>query len=704
MKIIKVVINNSIINNEFDYLLPKNVIISVGCRVLISIKKKNYIGIVIKITYSPTKSIYKLKFISKIIDKKSLFNFLILNFAKKISQYYQYPIGSILFQILPIFLRKKNKFFIEKLDILQIKKINLLNNNKIIKYCNFKKIKKYNLTFNNGKFLSLYKKEFNFIQKNTNYNFYKKNICNILKNFEKEYFKNKFFVWITQNNIIFLEKIEIYLNIIKKILSQKKQILIIVPQYYFFFHLYEYFLSKLDIHICLLYSNFTNKKTLLIWESIKKGLIPIIIGTKFSIFTQFLQLGLIILTEEHNFIYRKTNIYKYNIRNIAILRAKTENIPIIISSNTLNVETIYNINMGKYKFLFKNNTTVLYKNFFKFLILDKNKKMFKSQFISKILIQMILKCIRNNEQIIIYYKYIGYSTNILCNFCQKILKCIDCDNNFVFYKKIWKLYCYFCKKIINMFTICPFCKKKFFIMTGIGIEQLIELLSNIFPKTLILNINNNNFLEKFLLIDNKKPLIIISSQTLYKEYFSFLKNSLIIFFNIDYILFSKNFKTTEYFIQNIFNILNNHLDKKKKMVIIQTYYPQNKIFLKIFKEYKNYYDMINFLLKEREKMLLPPFTKHISIVFESKNKKILLNFLKILKEKIMEKYINEKYFIIIGPLSLKQRKRKGFFRKQLILQHFFKKTLKLIINYILSIIKKIIYFKKIKFIINVDPI
>ncbi|QJC34672.1 primosomal protein N' [Enterobacteriaceae endosymbiont of Donacia crassipes] len=701
MKIIKVVINNSIINNKFDYLLPKNTIISIGCRVLISIKKKNYIGIVIKITSSSKKPIDKLKFISKVLDKKSLFNSLILDFAKKISQYYQYPIGSILFQILPIFFRKKNNSLEELSDTLKVKKNNFLNNIKVINYYNFKKI---NFTFHNKKCTCLYKNQFNSIQKKKNNSFYKENIQNILKNFEEKYHKNKFFVWITQNNIIFLEKINIYLNIIKKVLLQKKQILIIVPQYYFFFQLYEYFLSKLDIHICLLYSNFTNKKTLPIWENIKNGIISIIIGTKFSIFTQFLQLGLIILTEEHNFIYRKTNIYKYNTRNIAILRAKTENIPIILSSNTLNIETIYNINIGKYKFLFKNNTTILYKNFFKFLIIDKNKKTFRSQLFSNILIQMILKCIKNNEQIIIYNKYIGYSINILCNFCQKILKCIDCNSNLIFYKKLWKLYCYCCKKTINMFTMCPFCKKNFFIPIGIGTEQLIELLNNVFPNILILNINNNNFFKKILLIDNKKPLIIISSQILYKEYFSILKNSLIIFFNIDDILFSKNFKATEYFIQYIFNILNNHLDKKKKTVIIQTYYPQNKIFLKIFKEYKNYYDITNFLLKERKLMLLPPFTKHISIVFESKNKKILLNFLNIFKKKVQKKYINEKNFIIIGPLSLKQCKRKGFFRKQLILQHFSKKQLQLIIKYIFSIIKKIVFFNKIKFIINVDPI
>ncbi|QJC33856.1 primosomal protein N' [Enterobacteriaceae endosymbiont of Donacia provostii] len=692
MKIIKIVINNSVINNEFDYLLPKNIVTSIGCRVLISIKKKYYIGIVIKITSHSIKYRNKLKFITKILDKQPLLNSFMINFAKKISQYYQYPIGSILFRILPIFFRKKNKSCIN-IDDIQSKNILYMNNIKILKYFQFLKIKKINFKFYNQKQDYLYKKYNNFM---------KNEKINILENFKKKCNQNKFCVYVTQNNIIFLEKINIYLDMIKIILSQKKQILIIVPQYYFSFQLYKYFLSKLDTSICLLYSNFTNKKTLSIWKNIKNGLLSIIIGTKFSILIQYFKLGLIILTEEHNFIYRKNNVFEYNTRNIAILRAKMDNIPIILNSNTLSIETIYNINIKKYDFLFENKKEIVYKNFFTFFFLG--EKTFKSPYLSKTLIKIILKYIQKNEQIIIYYKHIGYAINILCNFCHKILKCTDCSNNFIFYKNIWKLYCYCCKKIINMFDICPFCHKNFFIPIGIGIEKLTELLNNIFPNISIFNINNDNFFKKILCINNKKPSIIISSQILYKEYFSFLKNSLIIFLNIDNILFSKNFKTTEYFTQYIFNILNNHLNKKKKTVIIQTHYPNHEIFLKIFKKYQTYYDVVHFILKERKKMLLPPFTNHISLIFESKDQKILLNFLKILKKKIIEKFINEKKFIIIGPLSLKQIKRKGFFRKQLILQHIFKKKLQLITNYIIVIMKKIIFFNKIKFIINVDPI
>ncbi|QJC34268.1 primosomal protein N' [Enterobacteriaceae endosymbiont of Donacia cinerea] len=688
MNIVKVVFNNSVIYNKFDYLLPKNTSIYIGCRVIVPIKKKNYIGIVIEINNFSKLSIKKLKFLYKILDKKPLFNSSILDFAKQISKYYKYPIGFILFQILPIFFRKKNKYKINLKNNLQVDKINILSNNKLIKLYNFKKIKNF------------------LLNKKKNNNFYQENIDKILQFLEKKNFQKKFYVWVTQDNIIFLEKINIYLNIIEKIIFQKKQVLIIVPQKYHFFYLYQYFISKLNVSVCLLYSNFKNKKTLPIWENIKNGKILIIIGTKFTIFTQFLKLGLIFLIEEHNFIYKKTNIYKYNIRDIAILRAKIENIPIILSSKTLSLETLYNINIGKFKFLLQNNKKILYTNFFKFLILDINKQVSKLQLFHKNLITKIQLSIKNNEQVIIYYKYQGYSNLILCNFCKKPLKCKNCNKNYIFFKKLWKLYCIFCKKNINMLNFCPLCKKNFFIPIGIGQEQLIEFLKKLFPNILILNINNKNFLKKILLIKNNKPLIIISSQILYKKYFSFLVNTLIIILNIDNIFFSKNFRTTEYFSQYIFNILNNHLDTsvRKKKIILQTNYPYNKIIIKIFKKYNTYYNIANLLLEERKIMLLPPFTNHIILILESYDKKILLNFLETLKKKIIYKCVNEKNFFIIGPLSLLQNKRKGLFRKQIILQHTLKSKLQFIINYIISINKKIINFNKVKLTINIDPI
>ncbi|QJC32638.1 replication restart helicase PriA [Enterobacteriaceae endosymbiont of Donacia dentata] len=691
MKIIKVVFNNYIIYQKYDYLLPTNIIVDIGYRVLVPIRNKKHVGIVIEIKNFSKILPNKLKYLYKVLDKKSLFNSFIWNFAKKIAEYYQYPVGVILFKILPMFYRKNNKSSInwENFYLKNIKNLYKIKLKKVYKFkikSNF--FKKNKIFFNN---------------KNNKFKIYLLFIKNMYK---IVFLKVNFFkTWVLQDNAILFKKINIYVNLIKVMLINKKQILILVPQKYNIFYLYQFFI-KLNVSICLLYSNISEKKQLVMLKDIKEGKISIVIGTKSSIFTQFLKLGLIIVDKENDFIYKQNNKYKYNTRDIAILRAKIENIPIILSSKILSLETINNINLGKYKFLFHKNKEISYKKYFDYIIIDINKQVLKYKLFSHILIKMMKIYLQNKKQIIIYYKYIGYSNLILCNFCRKILKCIDCNKNYIFYKKSWKLYCKFCKKIINMITYCPFCKKNFFIPIGIGIEQLKELLKIIFPNILIFFINNKNFLKKVSLIyDNKiKPLIIISSQILYKEYYFFLKNALIIFLNIDNIFFSRNFRTIEYFSQYIFSILNNHLNKKKKKIIIQTNYPQNNFLKKIFKTNYTYNNIANYILQERKMMLLPPFTNHVILIIESYNKKILINFLIKLKKILKLKYMNEKNFLIIGPTSLIQNQRKGLFRKKIILQHLLKIRLQFITINIHSIAKKIINFNKIKLLINVDPI
>ncbi|QJC33039.1 replication restart helicase PriA [Enterobacteriaceae endosymbiont of Donacia semicuprea] len=682
MKIVKVVFNNSILDHKYDYILPNNIIVNIGYRVIVPIKNKKYIGIVIEIKKTSKVIPNKLKYLYKVLDEKSLFSFFMWNFAKKISKYYQCPIGVILFKILPIFYRKNNRFIINSKNLYLINDKNIYNFKIRLKLLKNKKI-----VFDN--------------KNNIRLKIYLLWINNIFKII---YYKINFFkTWVLQDNIILFKKIDIYLNLVKVILLHKKQILILAPQKYNILYLYQFFI-KLNVSICLLHSNISIKKQLLILENIKKGKILIVIGTKFSIFTQFFKLGLIIIDQENDFVYKQNNKCKYNIRDIAILRAKMENIPIILSSKTLSLETINNININKYKFLFYKNKKISYKKYFKYIIIDINKKILKYKLFSHSLIKMMKIYLKKKEQIIIYYKYIGYSTIILCYFCKKILKCIDCNKNYIFYKKLWKLYCKYCKKNIDMILFCPFCKKNFFIPIGIGSEQLKELLNKLFPNILIFTINSKNFLKTLSLIRNNKPLIIISSQILYKEYFFILKNNLIIFLNIDNVFFSKNFRTMEYFSQYIFNILNNHLDIKKKTVIIQTNYPQNNFLKKIFKQNYTYNEISNYILNERKKMSLPPFTNHITLIIESYKKTILINFLNKLKKILKLKYINEKNFFIIGPTSLIHNKRKGLFRKKIILQHLLKIKLQFIKINIHSIAKKIVNFNKIKLLINVDSI
>ncbi|WP_261789581.1 hypothetical protein [Buchnera aphidicola] len=195
-------------------------------------------------------------------------------------------------------------------------------------------------------------------QKSCKTYFYNKNTFYVHKNYliKKNFFlnekiisiidkiliKNCFTSWlITKTN--FYLKVKFYLGLIKELLNKNLQILILVPFikdiYKILFFLKKYF----NVHIDIVHSELNDEIYLKKWIRTKSGKNSIIIGTKNSVFFPFLKLGLIIINEEHHLNYRNMDRCRYNVRDIAILRAYKENIPIILDSNTPSLRTLYNI-------------------------------------------------------------------------------------------------------------------------------------------------------------------------------------------------------------------------------------------------------------------------------------------------------------------------------------------------------------------------
>ena len=84
---------------------------------------------------------------------------------------------------------------------------------------------------------------------------------------------------------------------------------------------------------------------------LQEGLVDIIIGTRSSIFMPMKNLGLIVVDEEHDLSFKQVERFRYSARDIALYRAKLQNIPIVLASATPSLETLNNSLTKKYKVL-----------------------------------------------------------------------------------------------------------------------------------------------------------------------------------------------------------------------------------------------------------------------------------------------------------------------------------------------------------------
>ena len=147
-------------------------------------------------------------------------------------------------------------------------------------------------------------------------------------------------------------KTEVYFEAIEKILEQKKQALIMLPEISLTPQFEKRFKVRFGIAPDIWHSKVTEKKKKIIWHSCYCGKSTIVVGARSSLFLPFNNLGLIVVDEEHDLSFKQEDNIRYQARDLAIVKAKIEKIPILLSSATPSLETYHNIEIKKFTHLF----------------------------------------------------------------------------------------------------------------------------------------------------------------------------------------------------------------------------------------------------------------------------------------------------------------------------------------------------------------
>lgn len=101
----------------------------------------------------------------------------------------------------------------------------------------------------------------------------------------------------------------------------------------------------------VLHSGLNDSERLSAWLKAKNGEAAIVIGTRSALFTPFKNLGVIVIDEEHDSSYKQQEGWRYHARDLAVYRAHSEQIPIILGSATPALETLCNVQQKKYRLL-----------------------------------------------------------------------------------------------------------------------------------------------------------------------------------------------------------------------------------------------------------------------------------------------------------------------------------------------------------------
>ena len=227
----------------------------------------------------------------------------------------------------------------------------------------------------------------------------------------------------------------VYFEALKDQINKGFQGLILLPEIGLTSQFEQKFFEFFGFKPAVWHSGITKKKKEIIWSGVNEGKIKVIIGARSSLFLPFKKLGLIIVDEEHDQSYKQDEGVIYNARDMAIVRASFENIPINLISAVPSIETYQNIKRGKYSIskLKKRYQDAKLPNYE--IINLNNIKLEKQSWLSKEIIKKANYHLEKKDQVLFFLNRRGFSPHVLCNKCFETYTCPNCSINLVYHKK-----------------------------------------------------------------------------------------------------------------------------------------------------------------------------------------------------------------------------------------------------------------------------
>lgn len=416
-------------------------------------------------------------------------------------------------------------------------------------------------------------------------------------------------------------KTEIYLQACRTALAHNRSVLLLVPEIALASQLEAHFYSRFGRQVALLHSGLASGERFDQWRSIMSGRAQIVIGARSAIFAPLTNPGLIIVDEEHDGAYKQEDTLRYQARDMAVLRGKMQNCPVLLGSATPSLASFHHSRSGKYQLL-SLTRRIENRPLPAVTVVDLRSAPARTTdqlFFSAELLTGLGNTLAEGNQAILFLNRRGYASLMLCADCGSPVKCRHCDISLTLHKGRDSLCCHYCGYTTKSAILCPACLSPRVRETGFGTERIEEALAAHFPAARIarLDRDTSTVRKKFLKIlkdvHQRQIDILVGTQMITKGH-HFPHVTLVGVIWADAGLSLPDYKAGERTFQLISQVTGRAgRGEKEGRVIIQTHQPGHYA-LTCAREhdYHGFYEQ-EILLRQR--LGYPPFSRLINLRF-----------------------------------------------------------------------------------------
>lgn len=467
-------------------------------------------------------------------------------------------------------------------------------------------------------------------------------------------------------------KTHIYLEKIDECIKEGKNILFLLPEISLTKQITQRLEKKYGRQLGFYHQKLTDFEKVEVWRRIRQNDIRILIGTRNALFLPYQNLGLIVVDEEHDSAYRPREASPYfNAKDAALVLGGLYKAGVILGSATPSVESYYRARKDKMKYVFLDerfgNVNLPEYELINFKEAQDSKKV-SGNFSSR-LIEEIKKTVDEKNQAIVLHNRRGYANVVECESCGYVNYCSNCDVVMTYHKAANEMKCHYCGQKASKPKTCPKCHSENLNERGVGVEQIHEEVSKLFPENEVDRMDVDSMRKKFAYeklyekIEEGETDIVVGTQMISKG-LDFDHIELVAIPKADSLLYVQDFRAEERAYQLITQVSGRAgRVSGKGRILIQTYNPDHSVFQLI--KMNNPAKIYKYILTERQKFHYPPFTKLIMIELKHRREDKVDRASQFLGS-ILRKYLPED--CILGPERAQIARLNNLYQFQILLK------------------------------------
>lgn len=510
-----------------------------------------------------------------------------------------------------------------------------------------------------------------------------------------------FCAWLLQG-ITGSGKTEVYLQHIQQVLAAGRQVLVLVPEIGLTPQTVTRFRARFRCPIAVLHSGLTDRERLQAWRAARAGEVAIIIGTRSAVFTPMARPGLIIIDEEHDLSFKQQEGFRYNGRDVAVRRAQLENIPIVLGSATPALESLANVEAGRYKRLALTQRAGGAKPPRVQRIDIRGQPLLEG--LSLVARQQMTATLARGEQVLVFLNRRGYAPVLLCHDCGWQADCKRCDAKPTLHRDPARLHCHHCGSERVPPTQCPSCGSTDLRPLGLGTERLEAALTQLFPNYPVHRVDRDSTRRKGSMqalitqIHQGQAAILVGTQMLAKGH-HFPQVTLVVIPDGDSALFSSDFRGPERLAQLLVQVAGRAgRGEREGLMLLQTHQPEHPLLETLLTQ--GYTACARSLLVERAALGLPPSGYLALLRAEATKADAPVLFLQQAAMTIMQGGFAVQAW---GPIPAPMERKAGKTRAHLLLKSDDRRALQQLLSTLIPWLDSLPEARQVRWSVDVDP-